>query len=107
LAVEVRHARRVDVEPADVLAAYDDGHDDLGARPVVAGDVPGELVDVGDDLRAPLGRRGAAHAAPHGDADAGGPPLEGAEHQLPALHQVEAGPVHVLDVVVDRRGDVG
>src|SRR5690606_39937363 len=85
---------------------HDDRHDDLGARPRVARDVPGEGVDVGDDLGAALGHGRAADAAADGDAHAGRTALERPEDQLAALHQVEAGPAQVGDVVVDLGCDV-
>src|SRR5688572_4241288 len=53
----------VHVENTQETAAGNDRHDDLAARPGVARDVAGELLDVGDQHRLPTRRGGAAHAA--------------------------------------------
>jgi len=52
-------------------------------------------------------RRSAADATAHRNAHARGLALEGAQHQLAALHPVEARPVEVGQRVEDKRRKVG
>jgi hypothetical protein len=69
--------------------------------------VAGEGVHVGDDDGLALVDGAAADAAAALDADAGRLALEGAEHQLVALQEVEAGPVQAGHAVEHQRAEVG
>ncbi|TLS29482.1 hypothetical protein PpBr36_01976 [Pyricularia pennisetigena] len=75
--------RAVDVDNSPQLAlGIEDGDDDLAPAVGVAGDVARELVDVGHELRPPLRRSRAAHAAAKRDGLAGHLALERAQDQL-------------------------
>src|ERR671913_2648622 len=63
--VEPIGTRAVQIEDAQNRSILDQGHDELGPRGAVAGDVPRKGVDIGDDYRGlPLHGR-AANPAPH------------------------------------------
>ena len=64
-------------------------------------------MDVGHQLRDARRRRGAAHAAPQRDADAGGLALKRPQHQFAAAHQIESGPVQIGQLVKDQRRHIG
>jgi hypothetical protein len=69
--------------------------------------VAGEGVDVGDALRLPRPRGGAAHALAERDAHAGRLALEGTDHQFRAVVEIEADPVQLRQRVVHQRRQVG
>lgn len=99
LAVDVKHAD-------DIALGIVQGDDNLAAGEAAAGDVAGELLNVGDDDGAVLLPRCATHAAPVLDAVAGNGSLEWTEVQLVTLDEVEAcpPPSHGL---VQQGGSVG
>lgn len=100
--------RGVDVQDAQLALSGGQRHHDFGVAGRVAGDVAGELVDVGDSLDR-LGREGRTADAPViFDVHAGHVALEGTEDQVIAgrLIQVEAGPVDIGDRLHQERGGV-
>ena len=78
----------------------------LAAGLGAAGDVAGELLDVGDDDGASLLPGGAADAFAEGDVGAGDGALEGGEDELGAGDAVEARPPEA-EGVVEEGGGVG
>src|SRR5437588_11961519 len=82
--VEARELRAVEVEDADDAICVDDRNDDLAPRRRIAGDVAGELVDVGNDDRAAIARRGPAHARADADGHASRLAVEGSRPELAA-----------------------
>ena len=93
----------VDVEDGDDLAVLEYGNDNLAAGGGRAGDVSGELLDVGYHNRALFLPRRAAHPAPVRDARTGQRPLERTEHQLVTDDAVEARPPEPERFVQHRR----
>src|SRR5437763_214930 len=61
----------------------------------------------GHDERAALNRRRAAHARAERDPHARRAALKGPDHELPALEEIEAGPVHLRQSLEDERRGVG
>src|SRR5207244_12202441 len=72
-----------------------------------AGDMARELQHGGHDERAALHRRRAAHARAERDPHARRAALKGPDHELPALEEIEAGPVHLRQSLEDERRGVG
>src|SRR5690606_21793121 len=106
--IEARRDRAVQVEHADQPAVgRHQRHHALRARGRVAGDVPGECIDVRHQLGLAAARRRAAHALVQRDADAGRQALERADHQFGAVVQVEAAPVEVGQRMPQQRRQVG
>src|SRR3546814_11234170 len=64
-------------------------------------------VDVRDELRRPIRRGGAAHAAADRDPDARRLALKRPEHQLAFDQAIEARPVEIGQELPDHRGGVG
>ena len=93
--IEASANRAVEVEHAHQPPVRHDRYDQLGAAGRVAGDMAGKGLHVLDALRFPAGRGDAADAPAEGNADAGRPALERAEHELAADIAVEAGPVEL------------
>src|SRR5512146_1743670 len=83
--VEAGQPRAVDIPDADQALAVEQRHDDFRARRRIARDMPGKRIDVGDHLRLPRHRRGAAHALAERDAHAGRLALERPDHELIAV----------------------
>src|SRR5690606_13890861 len=104
---EARPLRAVEVEYPNDASTFVQGQYELRPRVGVAGDVPGELVDVFHANGAPGGHRRPAHAVADSDAHARRLALEWPEHELGVLHQVETGPVETRHRVPDERRRVG
>ncbi len=87
--------------------ACDQRNDELRPGVDIAGDVPGE----GMDIRYPLDRSGCgsgtADTFSDGNRHAGGLALEGPHHQRPVLQEIKAHPVDVLERVEQQRGQIG
>ena len=83
------------------------GDHDFGACEGAAGDVSREFLHMGHELCLLLLPRRSAHAAPLGDAVAGGGALEGSQQQLLAAHEVEACPGEAAVGGVQCRRHVG
>jgi hypothetical protein len=99
---------RVDVEDADqIVTGVEHGHDDLGLRIRIAGDVSGELMHVRNDERLSLRGGGPANALAHLDLQATDGPDVRADDQAIAGQAIKAGPEVVVEFVgedgVDRR----
>ncbi|MNT43350.1 hypothetical protein D3C72_1798190 [compost metagenome] len=62
---------------------------------------------VGHQLRLPLARGRAAHAAIQGNAHAGRLALEGSKNQLGAIKKIKARPVQIGQGLVGQRAQVG
>ena len=74
--------RTVNINDGHRPPPADNGHDNLAPARPVAGNVPGERVDVGDNLSGLCCGRGPAHAPAKGNGLAGYVALKGAEDQL-------------------------
>ena len=93
IGVEAGEVGAVEVEHTEHTGVADERENDFGLRGGVAGDVAGELVNVGDDDGLAALGGGAADATPESDADAGDFALKGAENEFAAAQEIKAGPV--------------
>jgi hypothetical protein len=78
------------------LVILDDRNHNLGSAVRVTGDMPGKLIDVGNQLRKPSSCSGAAHSFPYRNDLTGNVALEGPKDQLPCIrwvNHVETAPV--------------
>src|SRR3546814_15203684 len=75
--------RAVEIEHPDQPIARNDRHDQFRSARRIARDMARKGVDVRDELRRPIRRGGAAHAAAARDPDARRLALKRPEHQLP------------------------
>lgn len=106
--VEAFGAWAIDVPYAEqATVGADEGHHDFRTRSGVAENVVGVGVDVGYQLGFARLRGQAAYALAERDANAGRLALEGADHQLVAVEQVEAGPVDLGQGMKNQRGEIG
>jgi len=92
---------------ADQLVAAVQRNHQLGARRGIAGDMARERVDIGDALGLARAGGGATDALAQGDAHAGGQALEGPDHQLPAVPEIEADPIEARQRMEKQRSQVG
>ena len=104
--VESPRNRTVEIEYADQRIVQHQRYDQLRTRCGIAGDVTGEVVDIGDALRLSATCGCAAHALVEWNAHAGGQALEGTDDQFGAIEKIETGPVQIRQRVIDQRGQI-
>ncbi len=105
--VEAPEERAVEIEHANDFTGLDQRHDEFRARNRIAGDMSRKFVHIRHQHRLAARCGGAAHALADRDAQAGGPALERAQHQLVAVAEIKPGPVQIGQTVIDQRCHIG